>query len=1119
MGGARTAALGLALVAAVAARAEAAVVVRDPGCATVALPMRSDQLLYRLPWGFLLAGTDSAWTRVAPLERERDYVIDRVRGELRLLRAPVPGETLWVAACRLLDPPPTELQLTPYRRTPPDSAADSTRAPAARPEARPATSRNPSKAPSGAALSVTGNKTLAVEFGSSQDAFLRQSLDLAVSGTLAPGVALTGVLSDRNLPVTAGGSTRDLQSLDRVLIELSSPHGTASLGDVGLTLDQGEFGRVDRRLQGMSGSWNLGPASGTVAVANAQGEYNRMQFFGVDGLQGPYQLTDRDGNPGIGVVAGSEIVTVDGARMTRGEGADYSIDYERARITFSNRRPITSVTRITVEYQFSLNRYRRNLAAAGARWSRGAVSLFSEVVTEGDDKGSPLDLTLDASDRLALQLAGDSTRLAVGVGVSPGPGDYDTVRVAGNSVVFAYAGHDSGAFAVQFSPVGAGRGDYADSAVVDGRTVYRWVGGGQGAYQIGRQLPLPESHQLWTVGGGGHAGPMALELEGAVSKHDLNTFSSRDDGDNLGTALRGKLSVGGAVAGALGGKAGLAVEARTVDRRFAPFQRLERPFAQEDWGLPVSSNFESQRKLELTGFLEPRAGGRLVAELGRLETPDGFRALRRSVSWSRVAVVTTRASWERAEGRDDARAFPDGGRDHWRVELGLRLPWIEPAARLESDDRRSPSDSARIGERFREAAVELRSPSALAWRAVAGLSRRRDATAAAAGGYVDLSETRTLRLGLDSPSGTPLGASLAWQRRRVTALAAIPGASSDLASAKLRLDDAARGLEGRLDVEITSEGTNPRRRTLVFVGNGAGAYDAFGNYVGTGDYDLVVTVSPTLERVARAATSAHATWRFGHGEAWEGSRLAFTFESDAQRRGGLSGWDAALSPGAALDDPGLARGAVTQRLESDLAPGSASGALQLRLERRVTGDRTYLDFAQTLDDRTATVRWRTRPAPSFTTELEGSFERQAAGQRLAAGAGYARVLTDQVGSGKLVWTPDARLRLVGAVETRWSRPDDRTAATRTVRVGPDLGLAVGSRGRLELTARRAFVTGPPAVGLLPSADPAGAPRWEGSGRLDVRVHDTTTAGVSMTLRERQGRGTETTGRAELRAFF
>jgi hypothetical protein len=173
----------------------------------------------------------------------------------------------------------------------------------------------------------------------------RQSLDLSVSGTLAPGVELTGVLSDRNTPLTAEGSTQDLQSLDRVLLELRTPNGAASFGDVAVDARDGEFARVERRLQGVKAEWGARGFSGSVAAASAPGEFHRLQLFGVDGQQGPYLLTDRNGGTAITVVAGSEIVTVDGQRMERGEGADYAIEYDRARITFSNRRPITSASR------------------------------------------------------------------------------------------------------------------------------------------------------------------------------------------------------------------------------------------------------------------------------------------------------------------------------------------------------------------------------------------------------------------------------------------------------------------------------------------------------------------------------------------------------------------------------------------------------------------------------------------------------------------------------------------------------------------------------------------------------------------------------------------------------
>src|SRR5262249_50756957 len=154
------------------------------------------------------------------------------------------------------------------------------------------------------------------------------------------------------------------------------------------------------------------------------GEFNTLQFVGVEGRQGPYELTDRSGAVGVGVVAGSEVVTLDGVRMTRGESADYSVDYDRGRITFTNRRPITPASRITIDHQFSINRFRRNLAAAGASWEHGLLHASTTFVTESDDRGRPLGAAFDTGDRLALAVAGDSASLAIGEGVSAGPGDY-----------------------------------------------------------------------------------------------------------------------------------------------------------------------------------------------------------------------------------------------------------------------------------------------------------------------------------------------------------------------------------------------------------------------------------------------------------------------------------------------------------------------------------------------------------------------------------------------------------------------------------------------------------------------------------------------------------------------
>jgi len=1101
---------GLAL-APVRSRAD---VVRDPTCFTAPLVPAEGVAVLRLPRGFLREGSDSLWSRDGPWLAGRDYRLDRLTGDLRLLRRVAPGDTVWARACGLLRPPPLEYVRQVYRPSrAPGAAGDSAATPLA-PTARPSTARDVGTPPAGASLGVTGNKTIAVEFGSAQDAALRQSLDLSLSGTIAPGVELTGVLSDRDTPLGADGSTQDLRSLDRVLLELRAREGRGSLGDIPVQVTRGEFARIERRVQGVSAEWSPGPLTLRASAAGAQGEYRRMQFAGVDGRQGPYLLTDRDGAPNISVVPGSEAVWLDGVRMTRGEAADYAIDYDRGRLTFSNRRAISSASRVTVEYQYTLVRYRRNLATASSEWRRGGWSWFAHGLREADDPGRPLGGALDAADRTALVQAGDS--LALGSGVAPGPGDYDTVRVAGG-LVYAFAGPDSGAFRVSFARVGDGRGDYADSAIVAGRTVYRHVGDGRGAYRVGRLLPSPESHVLGAFGASFSSGALQLDAEGAVSRFDRNTLSARDAADDAGGAGRVAARLEGR-ASFLPGVLGASAAYRAVERRFTPFSRLERPFAEEDWGLRPGADLEHQRRGEAEAWWRANEARELRAGLARLSTPDGYDGTRGSLAgrWNTGPLVA-RADWLGAVGRQGGLAFDEGGRQRTQGELRWQGAWWAPSLRAESDRRRTPADSVRIEDRVRAVDADLATGARVGFRAAVGAGTRRDERDA--GAATVRTRTQLLRAELETPTAAPLGVALRANRRETRDEASGARVRQDLASARLRGDWRATGLSGALQVERTGEAENRRVRTLVFVGAGRGGYDATGNFVGTGDHDLQLVVSPELERFARTATSARASWSFGESEAWRGSRVEFTLEDEARRRGEGRLADVFLSTGLALVDPALARGAVAQRLEAELAPGSRAAALRLRAERRVNADRTFENFAQTTDQRTGSLRWRARPTAGTSAEAEARVQWQRATQALAAGASFARTLVEQGGTGRWVWQPGAQLQLTGVLEATWARVPGQDAATRTLRLGPDAAVGVGRAGRAELTVRRAFVSGPPAVALLPTADPAGAARWDGTARFDWRVHETTTFGLETSVRERPGRRTVVNGRAEVRAFF
>lgn len=1093
--------------------------VRDPGCGTIVLPLRPDVRVYSLSRGFLTAGADSGRVGDAWWRRQKDYVLEPLRGELRLLREPLPGDTLRLDACWLLTPPPFERQLHSFR--PRVGVRDSVFASAPDSNARrphPVAARDPSTAPAGASLALNGNKTIAVDFGSRQDAFLRQSLDLSVSGTLAPGVELTGVLSDRSTPGSAAQSTRDLESLDRVLIELKAPRGGGALGDLGWSVAQGEFARVERRLQGVSGQWRERSFTGAVAAASAPGEFHRLEFFGSDGRQGPYLLTDRDGAAGVTVVAGSEIVTVDGVRMSRGESADYSIDYERAQLTFTNRRPISSASRVSVEYQYSVLRYKRNLLSFGGRWERPSGFAFVQGLSEGDDRGRPIDATLTLEDRAALESAGDSLAVALSSGVTPGPGDYDTLRVDSARVVFVYAGADSGAFAVRFTRVAAGAGDYLESARVSGRPVFHYVGTGQGTHRVGRSLPSPESRKLWSMGGGVTRGPLGIEVEGAMSQRDRNLFSARDDGDNRGEAGRVTLRLAGKSLGPRVGAAGLEVRARAVARTFDPFAPLEPSFAEENWGLPADADLDHQKRLDVSGYLEPRRVGRMRASLARLVLPSGFDGWGRGVEWTRDGTLAGRTSFERSDGVDPRYLHGESGRERLRGELRARLRWAEPVVRIESDERRFASDTGRVGDRHREAGVELHSGAAVPWRVMAGYGVRREATASGED-FADQREARTVKLGFDSPAGRSYGAAALYQRRAVRPLDQSARLVSDLGTLSLWGENAPHGLNGRVQVEITEEGESRRERRLTYLGPGLGGYDALGNFVGRGDYDLVVVVGAGLERLSHATTSMALGWQPGGTERGRGSRVTFDFQSEARRRGGVAASDPWVSPGTVRGDPGLARGRVLQRVEADLAPGSRTAAVRLRAERTVTTDRSFENFAQTLEERTLDGRWRARPGPGVTSEVAVRHRESAAEQQLEGGLPYARRLLEDGGQAQLVVAPRDRWRAVAALDVSFRKPEAGAEATRTIRVGPDFGVSVGARGRAEVSLRRGFVSGPPTPGLLPGPESLDAPAWEGDSRFDYRLRDGVSFALSLHGRSRVEADPLVTGRLEARAFF
>ena len=141
-------------------------------------------------------------------------------------------------------------------------------------------------------LTAESNGTLLRGFslGTNKDLSVNSGLRLQLSGKLSKDITIVAALTDENTPIQPEGNTERLEELDKVFIQIKHKIGTATFGDYELKTDVGEFGRIDRKLQGVIGKVNLENYSGSIAIAGARGKFNTMQFNGIDGVQGPYRL-------------------------------------------------------------------------------------------------------------------------------------------------------------------------------------------------------------------------------------------------------------------------------------------------------------------------------------------------------------------------------------------------------------------------------------------------------------------------------------------------------------------------------------------------------------------------------------------------------------------------------------------------------------------------------------------------------------------------------------------------------------------------------------------------------------------------------------------------------------
>lgn len=673
--------------------------------------LRTHDSLITLPYQFLVAGSEIVYYDTLRLHRDTEYYLDARYGIVTLFRSRIlPSDTAAQHKVKIF-----------YRRFPFSfqSSYEHQRLVYQRDSLgrQQGVVQKVSRSFSvedifGPDLQKSGSIARGFSVGSNRDLSLTSGFRMQLAGKLSPDINIVAALTDENTPIQPEGNTQTLQEFDKVFVEITSPSVTTTLGDFNLIMEGTEFARLSRKLQGAKAGSTLmiGATSDTLLVSGSitRGKFSTSQFNGIDGVQGPYRLVGRNNERSIIIIAGTEKVYVNGELMTRGEANDYVIDYANAEIIFSTRRPITSLTRITVDFQYTDRQYTRSLITADARSSlAGGDVLFGVTyMREADNQDATIDLQLSDDDKRILRESGaDRERAsksgAVYVGRDSisgmGKGQYiavDTMEAQVPKRIYHYApGMPDALYTVSFTYVGDGAGEYRKDKI----GTFTYVGVNQGAYVPIQYLPLPEEIQLADFRVSTTPGNiLRLSGEYAISRYNANRFASLEDAVTNGSAFNAtaQFSPRNIVIGSVNiGRVDILLHERFVSEQFTPLDRTNVIEFSRAWNVarPIVGN-EEIREGRLMYF--PTQASTMSVQYGSMRRGDDFqtRKLEGELTVGEKKLPSITYSFEKLSTTDDGISqrslwFRQKGSASYAIPVGERTT-IRPGVHFETEDRR-----------------------------------------------------------------------------------------------------------------------------------------------------------------------------------------------------------------------------------------------------------------------------------------------------------------------------------------------------------------------------------------------------------------------------------------------
>lgn len=167
------------------------------------------------------------------------------------------------------------------------------------------------------------------------DSKFHQHTRIQVRGDLGGGTQIQAVFDDSN----------EREEEERILMNITGDQFELALGRIGLEIPGTRFLLNNKKALGIYFSRSFRKLKSSFVVARSEGQEQREQFFG-QGLQREYVLKSAP------VVAGSEVIYLDGRKLSR--GSEYQFDYEGGSFQLSHKLlPVESTSNLIVEYESS----------------------------------------------------------------------------------------------------------------------------------------------------------------------------------------------------------------------------------------------------------------------------------------------------------------------------------------------------------------------------------------------------------------------------------------------------------------------------------------------------------------------------------------------------------------------------------------------------------------------------------------------------------------------------------------------------------------------------------------------------------------------------------------------